>query len=424
MEATAERAISPGPWTPSRPVAPPTAPVYSGGRWRVFGLALSRMILTILTLGLGRFWMLTRLRRHYWSSVSLGGDPFEYTGRAGEKLIGFLVAVVLLAVWLLFANLALTFLGFSAFEGNPAALQLPLLAIAPLWFWARYRARRYVLSRTRWRGVRFGLGPGAGGYALRATLWWLATAATLGLLYPLLQHRLDRYLSARSRFGDLAFAQTAAVGPLFASWLTVWLPAVAVAAGLLWAGASGAAGGRIDEGSAAALSLAVFAAIGFALARHQVFAFRRLASGLALDGRTWARVEFGVWPVIGIWVSAGLVYLLAFGLATGLVAGLAVALVGGGLDAATLAEIDRLLAGGEGALAALGPLAALAAVYLPLIALWSALGHAFVTHPMVRLVCAGVTIHDLDAAARARQRPGEAASDAGGFADALGAGGF
>ncbi|MEX2519176.1 MAG: DUF898 family protein, partial [Paracoccaceae bacterium] len=149
-----------GPWAP-RAAAPSGAseagvsrPVYGGSRGRAFWLALSRMALTIMTLGVARFWMLTRLRRHYWSSIQIDDAPLEYTGRAIEKLTGFLVAVVVLAIYLLVVNLGLAFVGLSWFQGNPLALQAPLVALLPLIFWARYRARRYIMARTRWRGVR------------------------------------------------------------------------------------------------------------------------------------------------------------------------------------------------------------------------------------------------------------------------------
>jgi uncharacterized membrane protein YjgN (DUF898 family) len=65
-----------------------------------------------------------------------------------------------------------------------AATYLTLLAVAPLWFFAAYRARRYKMARTRWRSIRFGMEKGAWGYALRAIGHWFLTIATLGLLLP------------------------------------------------------------------------------------------------------------------------------------------------------------------------------------------------------------------------------------------------
>ena len=138
---------------------------YIGRRGRLFGLALCTGLMTVLTLGMYRFWMKTRLRRFYWSAIRPGGQPLEYVGEGLEKLLGFLIAVVFLAFYIGVVNLILMFLSFSLFQGNVAAYVLSFLGIIPILFFAQCRARRYILARTRWRGIRFGLEPGAWGYA-------------------------------------------------------------------------------------------------------------------------------------------------------------------------------------------------------------------------------------------------------------------
>ena len=106
----------------------------------MFWLALKTSFLTVLTLGLYRFWMKTRLRRWYWSAIRPGGSPLEYTGDPLEKLLGSLIAVVFLAFYIGIVNLLLMFLSFSLFQGNVAAYFLSFLGVIPLWFFARYRA--------------------------------------------------------------------------------------------------------------------------------------------------------------------------------------------------------------------------------------------------------------------------------------------
>ena len=53
---------------------------FAGRRAGLFWLALKASLITVLTLGLYRFWMKTRLRRYYWSSIRPGGLPLEYAG--------------------------------------------------------------------------------------------------------------------------------------------------------------------------------------------------------------------------------------------------------------------------------------------------------------------------------------------------------
>lgn len=408
-----------GPWgAPSGPAA--LRPIYSGRRGRLFLLALSRMVLTILTLGVGRFWMVTRLRRHYWSSIALDGAPLEYTGRASEKLIGFLVAVVILAVYLLVVNLGLTFIGLSWFQGNILALQLPFLALFPMIFWARYRARRYILARTRWRGIRFGLAPGAWGYVARAMFWWAATVLSLGFLYPLMQMNLARYVTDRSYYGDLAFRQRGGWLPLLGSWLWFWAPLAAIASLLIAAASGRVLSDDMDPGfTIVGLGLAALLWLGFAFIRHQVFSFRYIYGGKVLDGRTFAEIEIGVWRVIRIYLLGGLMIGLGIsitGIATS-AAGFA-ALAGLERDGGV---VDSLAAGEAPDLSGLIALALGALVYLPAIAVYTAFRHAFINHPLVRAITTSTRIHDLAAAARARQRPHDQQVEAGGFADALGA---
>ncbi|MEO1612705.1 MAG: DUF898 family protein [Pseudomonadota bacterium] len=424
-----------GPWRPSGRGAAVAAqkeaeaklradkPKYLGERWRVFGIALSRMMITIVTFGIARFWMTTRLRRHYWSSIEIGGAPLEYTGRASEKLIGFLIAVAILAVYLVVVNLALTFVGLSFFQGNPLALQLPLLALLPFIPWAQYRARRYILARTRWRGIRFGMDPGAWGYAGRWLLWWLATIFTVGLLYPLMQLKLSRYATARSYYGDLPFEQRGQLGPLFRAWLWVWIAVPVVLVGVGAYGISLATGEvEISETMPVwitGVGTVAYLWIFIAGIRYQVFSFRYLNSHKVLAERTWFEFKLGVWAAIGIYFVGGIV--IQFGvmlfalLSTGAAA---LILAGFGLD---LSAFEGVMDGELPALGSVYAMILIFAAYLPAIAAWVAFSQAFITHPLLSEIAFSTRIHGLEHAGRARQRDHDQQAEAGGFADALGA---
>ena len=68
---------------------------------------------------------------------------------------------------------------------------------------AMYRARRYRLTRTIWRGVRFWMKGSGWSYAWRAGLWMLLAIVTLGLALPWCQAALERYKMRNSFYGDL-----------------------------------------------------------------------------------------------------------------------------------------------------------------------------------------------------------------------------
>ena len=248
---------------------------FAGRRWPLFKLALRTGVLTVLTLGLSRFWMKTRLRRFYWSSIRPGGHPLEYVGEAVEKLLGFLIAVVILAFYIGIVNLVLMFISFSLFDGNYAAYVASFIGVIPLWFYARYRARRYVLARTRWRGIRFGVDPGAWGYAWRAMLYWALTILSATLLWPLMTFRLEKYRIDRTWFGDQQLQQTGRWTQLIKGMIPVWIIVFGIVGLLLWDLLTSA-----DEPGLAALGFAALALpfLLIAFAFYTVRSFRSLTA--------------------------------------------------------------------------------------------------------------------------------------------------
>ena len=88
---------------------------YTGDGKALFFLALRTGLLTFFTLGIYRFWAKTRIRRFIWSSTRLDGSRFEYTGTGLEKFLGFLMAVVILAVYLGLIQILLFWFGMTIF---------------------------------------------------------------------------------------------------------------------------------------------------------------------------------------------------------------------------------------------------------------------------------------------------------------------
>ncbi|MCC8957136.1 DUF898 family protein [Bradyrhizobium sp. Pear77] len=187
------------PQPPPQPVPPPMPVAFSGSRNEFFRLVARGAALELVTVGFYRFWLTTDIRRHLWSNTLIDGDGPEYTGRGKELLIGFLVALaILVPVYLGYALLAI-----EAEHGQTFA-SLPMVAFFYLFGqFAIYRARRYRLTRTVWRGVRFWMSGSGWIYALKASLWGLLVVITLGLALPWREAALERYKMRHSYYGDL-----------------------------------------------------------------------------------------------------------------------------------------------------------------------------------------------------------------------------
>lgn len=172
---------------------------FLGDRGEFRELVTRGAALELITIGFYRFWLATDIRRHLWSNTLIDGDAAEYTGRGRELLLGFLVALaIIVPVYLAYFLVGVEVSRFKAFAG------LPLFAFFYLFGqFAIYRARRYRLTRTVWRGVRFWMTGSGWAYAGRSALSLLLVILTLGLFLPWRDALLERYKMRHCHYGDL-----------------------------------------------------------------------------------------------------------------------------------------------------------------------------------------------------------------------------
>ncbi|WP_227443829.1 DUF898 domain-containing protein [Cognatishimia sp. F0-27] len=378
---------------------------FIGRRLRLFWLVLKSGFLTVLTLGIYRFWMKTRIRRWFWSAIRPGGHPLEYVGDPFEKLLGFLFAVVILAFYIGIVNLLLMFVSFAVLNGNVAAYILSFVGVIPLWFFAQYRARRYVLARTRWRGLRFGLEPGAWGYAFRALGYWALTLLSGGLLWPLMTFRLEQYKSDRTFFGAARLRQGGRWTMLYGAMKPLFL-----GAGLGLAAAGMIALGFAGWGSTIALcaGLTLF----YGLFHYRVESLKRLTATKRLAG---ARLELQARPWRILWITVFGYGLTALALLVPMVA-IGIAL------SAMLGESVMTLSPQDLSLNDLGGAVLIALslmLYFGVFLMWSAASHALVTVPTLQHYASGLVIRGAESLNGVHQRARDAHTEAEGFADAL-----
>ncbi|MEE9388051.1 MAG: DUF898 family protein [Paracoccaceae bacterium] len=393
---------------------------YAGKRGALFKLALWSSVLTVLTAGFYRFWMKTRLRRYYWSAIRPGGQPLEYVGEPLEKLLGFLIAVTFLAFYIGIVNLLLMFLSFSIMNNNLWAYGFSFVGILPILFFARYRARRYILARTRWRGVRLGMEQGAWGYTWRALLHWGVTILSLGLLWPRMTFWLEKYRTDRTYFGSERFNQGGKWTMLYRPMLHIYVPALAMAAIALWVYFSAsAASDSIDDTLLAlegyenlAFSLLLFPWFVFGLAYFSAKSFERLT-----NAKTVGPIGFiskpRPWRVFWIYAFGYGLISIALTLLIGAVGIVFFALIGDyGPDV-----FDENLA------LATPPLWMLTAVsmlsYFAIFILWGALKHVLVTLPLARHFAETLQITGSESLSDIAQRDRDELDQAEGFAEAL-----
>ena len=209
---------------PPGPLPLPVPASFSGDRGEFRRLVMRGALLELVTVGFYRFWLATDIRRHLWSHTTVDDDAFEYTGRAKELLIGFLFALAILVP----VYLAYFLIGLEA-ERLKAFASFPLIAFFYLFGqFAIYRARRYRLTRTVWRGVRFWMDGSGWAYAARAALWALLMPLTLGLILPWREAALERYKMQHCYYGDLQGSFDGRGSEFFKRGWWIWLWAIVV----------------------------------------------------------------------------------------------------------------------------------------------------------------------------------------------------
>ena len=196
---------------------------HEGRGGELFAIFIVNILLTILTLGIYKFWAKTRVRRYLWSHSSVDGERLEYGGTGMELFLGFLTAMAffvlggLLIFLLVMAaqSLAPHLIILAVLVAYAAMLILPGIAL--------FSARRYKLSRTRWRGIRFGQSGSALRFALMMLGYGLLTGLTLGLYGPFMRTRLTAYSLGNTWFGNEQVSFTGRGKDLFGRYLLAYL---------------------------------------------------------------------------------------------------------------------------------------------------------------------------------------------------------
>lgn len=186
-------------------------------------IALRNACLNIITVGIYRFWGKTRLRRYLWDSIEIDGEPLEYTGLGRELFFGFLIVLAVLIPLGIAVNAVSFYLATQAPASQIAFIIAIYVLFALLFQYAVIRARRYRLTRTFWRGIRGGQSGSCLNYAFRALLWLILTVATLGLIYPVMRTKLQRWRTTHTWFGDRQLGFDGAARKLLGKWFIAWL---------------------------------------------------------------------------------------------------------------------------------------------------------------------------------------------------------
>ena len=163
---------------------------FTGKAKEFFGIWLSNLLLSILTLGIYSAWAKVRSRRFFLGHTLIGGHRFDYHADPKVILKGRAIVVSVLVVMSLVSELSTILSGTS--------LVLLMLALP----WLANRSLRFNARMTSFRNVRFDFSGTYGKSLLAFVLFPLLGLLSLGLLQPFATRYSGRYLAANYSYGE------------------------------------------------------------------------------------------------------------------------------------------------------------------------------------------------------------------------------
>ena len=184
----------------------------SGGEY--FGIWFTNLFFTIITLGIYSAWAKVRNLRYFYRNTSVDGAHFDYHADPLAILKGRVIAVVIFIVYSVVSELHV---------GALLVTTALLLVALP---WIIVRALKFRFVNTSYRNVRMGFDGTYRGALKEFILIPLLIVPTLGLIWPYIRYRQNRYVVNNLRYGTSQFAFEGSWVPWFKAGLPLALIAV------------------------------------------------------------------------------------------------------------------------------------------------------------------------------------------------------
>ncbi|MGL4368086.1 MAG: YjgN family protein [Spirochaetota bacterium] len=173
-----------------------------------FFLLLKNLFLTMITFGIYSFWAKIEIQKYLNRNTFYLDEGFDFHGTGKEKFIGFLkgMGIVSAAALLLvlLSNLLAALLGMRLAQIiQGIAAYAALLAVIPLIIVGK---RRYLMSRSSWRGIRFIF---SGKWQDLAKIIFrdgLFSFLSLGIYLPWFLFHYEQFMINHSSFGGEKFS--------------------------------------------------------------------------------------------------------------------------------------------------------------------------------------------------------------------------
>ena len=180
---------------------------FNGDGMDLFALMIKNMFLTMFTFGIYSFWAKIDIQKFMNRHTDYRSEPFDFHGTGWEKFVGFLKGMLIVSV--IFAVVVAVTYGLTEYAGEEIAAVIQsvimlvlFVAVSPMIIVGK---RRYFMSRSSWRGVRFLF---AGRWKDLAKIIFrdgFLSVITLGIYAPWFLYHYQTFIYNHSSFGTVKF---------------------------------------------------------------------------------------------------------------------------------------------------------------------------------------------------------------------------
>ncbi len=176
---------------------------FLGQGGELFSIQIVNLLLMVVTLGLYYPWAKAKTLRYTYGATEFEGSTLQFHGTGEEMFKGFIKAILFIIGIYAIPAIILFFMDFTgAAEVSTLFLYLGIIAITPL---AIHGSYRYRMSRTSWRGIRFGYRGDRGELVKLFFKGLFLTVITLGIYGAWFTVNLRNYVLSHIRFGSAQF---------------------------------------------------------------------------------------------------------------------------------------------------------------------------------------------------------------------------
>jgi uncharacterized membrane protein YjgN (DUF898 family) len=179
---------------------------FHGDGKTLFKIWITNLLLTICTLGIYYPWGRANMKKYLYSSTYLGDYSFEFCGTGKQMFFGllkfFAIYVVLqlgfIAIFIFLPDEISKILGqFAGF--------LFLILYLPIFALFLHGSLRYRMSKSFYRGIRFGYRGSKKTLVLSLLKYAALTLCTLGIYYSWFINNIRKYIYGNTKFGSIKF---------------------------------------------------------------------------------------------------------------------------------------------------------------------------------------------------------------------------